>query len=205
MLNRASAPPPLTPPQSKELKSNNTTHNTKEASPIPSPIPSSTGKPAVKKGFLNNKEKDFSNNLIQELTPGKLVKPSPAAKAALAKQQILAEKLKEPKEASLLTPVRSKTIIKNNIPRNNNDNSSNASTLSDDDTLSLVSEESNLDTIDNSKLPKYTLKERGSISMGDFERLKSSVTSNRPAELVYRFEVPLVSKPSLLNLDVAEK
>jgi hypothetical protein len=196
MVNPANTPPVL-PTQSNESKSDNTKNNTKGTSSIPP----STGKPAVKKGFLNNGKKDFSNNLIQELSPGKNVKPSPAAKAALAKQHSLAEKSKE---TPLLTPVRSKTIVKNNIPRNSNDNSSVSTTISDDD-ITVSSEESNLDNIDNTKSPNFTLKERGTISMGDFERLKSNVTSNRPAELVYRFEVPLVLKPSLLYLDVAEK
>eukprot|EP01041_Mallomonas_annulata_P000952 gene952-1847_t len=76
-------------------------------------------------------------------------------------------------------------------PRNHSESSSTATTTTS--TTGSTSSES-------------PLKKRGSVSMGDFERLRSSkVISNRPAELIYRFEVPLAAKSSLLALDVAEK
>lgn len=56
-----------------------------------------------------------------------------------------------------------------------------------------------------SKAPTYTLLERGIVSMGDFETLKSRNTSTRPSELVCRISVPLVTKASLMVLDVAER
>lgn len=84
------------------------------------------------------------------------------------------------------------------------------------------------------KLPAYRMKERGVISMGDFEGVSKAsgvaVESNRclelcfmtspynscfynsflpyicrPAELVYTVELPLVTKPSKVQLDVSER
>lgn len=59
--------------------------------------------------------------------------------------------------------------------------------------------------------PKYTFKERGSMSMGDFElssnssNNSSNVRSNRPSELVYRIELPGIKYASQIVLDVAER
>lgn len=64
--------------------------------------------------------------------------------------------------------------------------------------------------------PKYTFKERGSLSLGDFELSNSSnsssnsnssanVRSNRPSELVYRIELPGIKHASQIVLDVAER
>ena len=51
----------------------------------------------------------------------------------------------------------------------------------------------------------YSVVERGVITMGDFDNPNiATVQSNRPKELVYKFEVPLVVKASMLELDVAE-
>ena len=59
--------------------------------------------------------------------------------------------------------------------------------------------------------PKYTFKERGSMSMGDFKlsnnnnNNSSNVRSNRPSELVYRIELPGIKNASQIVLDVAER
>lgn len=59
--------------------------------------------------------------------------------------------------------------------------------------------------------PKYTFKERGSMSMGDFElsnnnnNNSSNVRSNRPNELVYLIELPGIKHASQIVLDVAER
>jgi hypothetical protein len=59
------------------------------------------------------------------------------------------------------------------------------------------------------KAPVFRVKERGVISMGDFDGVSKNagiaVESNRPAELVYTLELPLVSKPSRVQLDVSER
>lgn len=55
------------------------------------------------------------------------------------------------------------------------------------------------------EVPKYTVKERGHISMGDFENLNTAARSNRPSELVYRIELPKISKASAIVLDIAER
>lgn len=53
--------------------------------------------------------------------------------------------------------------------------------------------------------PVYTVTERGALSLGDFEAMKDKVLSNRPAEIVYRVQLPLADKPSKIALDVAER
>jgi hypothetical protein len=58
------------------------------------------------------------------------------------------------------------------------------------------------------KVPKYHMKERGVISMGDFEGVAKAariVSSNRPAELVCTFELPKVIKASMIQLDISER
>ena len=55
----------------------------------------------------------------------------------------------------------------------------------------------------DSKVPHYAVVERGNVSMGDFESMgRRSVASNRPAELVYKIDIPKVVKPSEVLLDV---
>lgn len=59
------------------------------------------------------------------------------------------------------------------------------------------------------KAPVFRVKERGVVSMGDFDGVSKAagveVQNNRPAELVYTFELPKVLKPSKVQLDVAER
>lgn len=59
--------------------------------------------------------------------------------------------------------------------------------------------------VDDFKKPRYTMKERGKVEMGDFQSNKAKVTSNRPAEIIYTFEVPLAVKPANISLDVEER
>ena len=62
-----------------------------------------------------------------------------------------------------------------------------------------------VDSAGKAETPKYTKTERGVVSMGDFESLRSKVASNRPKEIVYRIELPKMNKASSLQLDVAER
>ena len=54
------------------------------------------------------------------------------------------------------------------------------------------------------QVPKYTMKERGHISMGDFNA-NSTAKSSRPSELVYKVELPKIAKASDIVLDIAER
>jgi len=61
---------------------------------------------------------------------------------------------------------------------------------------------------DGLETPAYTVKERGHISMGDFEAFNGSSSnpiSSRPGELIYSFQLPKISKASLIVLDIAER
>jgi hypothetical protein len=54
--------------------------------------------------------------------------------------------------------------------------------------------------------PEYSLTERGVLSLGDFGSMGGvEVTSTRPAELVYRIDLPLATKTSEVALDVGER
>ena len=57
--------------------------------------------------------------------------------------------------------------------------------------------------------PVYSLKERGSVSWGDFEQMRNSTskppTSTRPAELICRIEIPKVTAMTDMILDVSER
>lgn len=72
-----------------------------------------------------------------------------------------------------------------------------------------VPEERMVDNTDmDSRIPKYTVSEKGNQSMvtQEFESVgKQFVTSNRPVELVYRIELPKVVKSSQVELDVQER
>jgi HSP20 family molecular chaperone IbpA len=58
----------------------------------------------------------------------------------------------------------------------------------------------------DSKQPMFTVVERGQMAMGDFESMgRRMVASNRPAELVYKIDIPKVLKPSEVLLDVMPK
>jgi len=69
--------------------------------------------------------------------------------------------------------------------------------------VNKVPKESETDA--NPKHPIYTVKERGSLGLGDFENSKNKVFSNRPSELIYTFHVSAIKSAAGLNLDVAEK
>jgi HSP20 family molecular chaperone IbpA len=54
--------------------------------------------------------------------------------------------------------------------------------------------------------PKFSLVERGNLGMGDFEAMRANtVASNRPAELVFKVELPSISSAAAVDLDVSEK
>ena len=57
--------------------------------------------------------------------------------------------------------------------------------------------------------PVYTLKERGTVSWGDFEQMRNNTakppTSTRPAELICRIEIPKVTAMADMILDVSER
>jgi hypothetical protein len=54
--------------------------------------------------------------------------------------------------------------------------------------------------------PEYSMTERGVLSLGDFGSMGGvQVSSTRPAELVYRIDIPLVAKTSEVELDVGER
>lgn len=57
--------------------------------------------------------------------------------------------------------------------------------------------------------PIYSLKERGSVSWGDFEQMRNNTskppTSTRPAELICRIEIPKVTVMADMLLDVSER
>jgi dynein assembly factor 2 len=59
---------------------------------------------------------------------------------------------------------------------------------------------------DTSKMPMYTIKERGTAGLGDFEAMKNNkIPSNRPEELVVTVMLPKVTKVSKLVLDVSDR
>lgn len=169
----------------------------------------SSAGPAIKRGFLNkaststsntshtsagsqSTSKAVSNGRIQEVKPasnstrvssGKLV---PSAMAAAS----------TPPAPPFLQPISTK-------------HTSTSSTLSDGSNSNTILESASV--IDNneenkeSKTPQFVLVERGVLGLGDFENIKSAVTSTRPAELIYRISLPLVKKASDVVLDVKEK
>lgn len=56
--------------------------------------------------------------------------------------------------------------------------------------------------------PSYTVKERGSVSWGDFEQMRNNSArpqSTRPAELIVRIEIPKVTVMADMILDVSER
>jgi len=57
--------------------------------------------------------------------------------------------------------------------------------------------------------PSYTIKERGNVSWGDFEQMRSDANrppqSTRPAELVVRIEIPKVASMADVELEVSER
>jgi hypothetical protein len=73
-----------------------------------------------------------------------------------------------------------------------------------------ISEDISSDKADTSPggvvTPKYTLIERGNAGMGDFDAMKANfVSSNRPAEIIIKIELPKINSAAAVDLDVAEK
>jgi hypothetical protein len=159
-----------------------------------------TAKPAVKKGFLNNAKTagsiypSGSNEgkrgvaptapLVQELPEG-YVSKTPAFATSTAN--------KTPSEAPLMT---AREVTRKVKPPPSS--SSSSSSVSGGKSNQL-----------DEKVPKFTMIERGILGLGDFDGGNSShkrkPLSNRPEELVYRIEIPLVNKTSKVELDVGEK
>jgi len=133
--------------------------------------------PAIKKGFLSKQmEKDKPPPLISEVTPA-TARSSSSSTATTTKQDEAVASRGKANSSS------------------NNDNS-------------IVNNSGQ--QVDSHKLLNggiyYTVLERGITSMGDFDNPNLiTVQSNRPKELVYKFDVPAVVKASLLELDVSEK
>ena len=150
-------------------------------------------KPAIKKGFLNNPKNAGSiypsgsnegnrgtpprKPLVEELPEGYKPKSAPPAVKMTKKQE-------KASETPLLTAKTVTRKVKDNA-------------------LATAP-----DKVDD-KTPKYTLVERGILGLGDFEGGNSShkkkPVSNRPEELVYKIEIPLVTKTSKVELDVGER
>lgn len=157
-----------------------------EASDTPKP----KKKPAVKKGFLNNPKTAGSlypagsNEGKRGVVPTKpLVEELPEGYVSKAPASVptASTKTKELTDPPLLTPreVKRKSKAANEEP------------------------------VEDGKTPKFTLIERGILGLGDFDggntSHKRKPTSNRPEELVYKIEIPLVKKTSKVELDVGEK
>jgi len=152
------------------------------------PNPGSKHTTVVKKGFLNNQKSYVYDEELKEKcesnsSTSKLVQELPSNYKPTPKSTTTAS---VPQEETLLKPVSTSAKVKSTTP------STSATAIS---------------SSSNDKEPEYTMKERGVLTMGDFEGMRGNnkVASNRPAELVYKFDVPLALKPSLLNLDVSER
>ena len=111
------------------------------------------------------------------------------------------------KEMSLLpsSPSPSSSSPSPSASLESNSSASSSSSVGHHSTAGHASSPSPSSADHPSKAPTYTLLERGIVSMGDFETLKSRNTSTRPSELVCRISVPLVTKASVMVLDVAER
>ena len=162
-------------------------------------------KPAVKKGFLNNPKTAGSlypsgsdegkrgviptKPLVEELPEGYVSK-------AVPNSQPTAEVKKSDKDSSGEAP-GTPLMTARAVTRKTKTKTSATSTAST----------SCPET--NEKTPHYTLIERGILGLGDFDGGNSShkkkPVSSRPEELVYRIEIPLVTKTSKVELDVGEK
>ena len=160
--------------------------------------------PAIRKGFLQNSKHEPiyptgsseggqaappqppHNPLISEIEPGS----RPSAAAVIESRQ-RKEPLRGPAvdSSNPVSDLKEKvTVRKASVP--------------------AEGEPSAVDAVVNEKAPVFRIKERGIISMGDFEGVSQSamlVASNRPAELVVTIELPKVTKASKVQLDVSER
>mmetsp|Transcript_12819 Transcript_12819/g.12463 ORF Transcript_12819/g.12463 Transcript_12819/m.12463 type:complete len:408 (+) Transcript_12819:883-2106(+) len=125
-------------------------------------------------------------------------------------EELSSEQLKELNKKGKLSKniIENKDISNENMKNNNNSkNEKNNEGMIERSTIKTVKNDATLENLNavDTKNPKFSLIERGVVSMGDFETLKAKVASNRPAEIVCKIEVPLVTKASLMVLDVAER
>jgi hypothetical protein len=168
-----------------------------------------TSATAAKKG------KDSGNSLIQEVKPGSqpAVGSAPASSTAGANKPVTRSAgtaagltaVSTTKRAPPPTPAISTSQEALASPSGHRDitvTSPSGSDIADADAAfaaSLAAAENGLE------VPKFTVKERGHISMGDFENVNTTARSNRPNELVYRIELPKIAKASAIVLDIAER
>eukprot|EP01038_Epipyxis_sp_PR26KG_P006176 gene6176-8506_t len=128
-----------------------------------------------------------ANPLVRELLPSE-TKQNTSSSTGSAVDKVVQSKNKEDSN-SLLKPVSS---------------SKSKSTPTSDAPVGQVGLEGSTST--GKLVPQYSMKERGISGMGDFEGMRSKVAaSNRPQELVYRIELPKVTKASQIVLDVSER
>lgn len=206
------APPTPTPTPAKKIEAEteksamDMVAAVEDESEAPTPTKSKTkSKPAVKKGFLNNSknagklypEGSSEGNrgvvptkpLVEELPEG-YVSKSASSGNGTSKQTKSKENSKTSLDAAPLLTARE---VKRKTPVASSSAAASSSS-------SHVSDE---------KVPKFTLVERGILGLGDFDggntSHKRKPSSNRPEELVYKIEIPKVTKASKVELDVGEK
>ena len=158
---------------------------TKKEMLVQSPLKQSLAEPIIKRGFLNSKNstKEFYNkdkDLKDKLQQPTANKPNPLIQEIIPSTDSLPKPLIKNSEVN-----KKDALLK---PMSN--------TIKSDKLQGVV---------DDFKKPRYTMKERGKVEMGDFSSNKAKVTSNRPAEIIYTFEVPLAIKPANISLDVEER
>ena len=157
-----------------------------------------------------------TGNLIQEVVqePGKTTTTTNSAQASVssrprnAKMEAAATGLKELSSSRRTAPGTSQSI---NSSSSSVPPSGSVAEEGDTKPSPIVAEGASANATTGLREPKYTFKERGSLSMGDFElsnnnsNSSANVRSNRPGELVYRIELPGIKHASLIALDVAER
>jgi hypothetical protein len=165
------------------------------------------------------KGKDSGNSLIQEVKPGSHASGSASASSAAGAHKPATRSsttagtaavsgltaVSTTKRVAPPTPAISTSQEALASPSGHRDitvTSPSGSDIADADAAfaaSLTTTESGLE------VPKFSVKERGHISMGDFENVSTTARSNRPNELVYRIELPKITKASAIVLDIAER
>jgi len=167
----------------------------------PTTTSSKKNEPSVKKGFLNKKQKETP--LVQELDEKGKAKKKSAAAAAASKSPSpsVTDGLTSVKATEMPPPVtlgaemkEGKTVYKKreqeSAPVSKKVSETTATTGSKTDI----------------EVPVFTVTERGNVSLGDFEGMnQKQVASNRPAELIYKIEIPKVLKAGDVQLDVTRK
>jgi hypothetical protein len=135
-----------------------------------------------------------SNPLISEVKPGTAPKPAPA-----------------PSNPSASAPTSAPSTVPGLVERRSRRTTAPSASphppASTASAATATAEATSSEAVDP-KAPKYHIKERGVISMGDFEGVTKAarvVSSNRPAELVCTFELPKVVKASMIQLDISER